>query len=173
MRLVRRPRRRDAAIVAAVLAIILGGVVAVDYRVGGIETFGFSPSRIVHGTSVDADLPLDVIETGLARRLTDPATFDSSTEKRTFEIRDCIATFRRSVPRGVCEGDGDAWWKTETFFDLRLLETTPFSVGILEMGAWMAGKTVITWKYRPDAAERLRRLDRDFDALFRRVKGRA
>ena len=171
MRPVRRPRWRDAAIVGAVLAVLFGLVVALDYRIGGIERFGVSLERVLHGTSVDAGLPLDAVEARLTERLTHPATFDSGTEAREFGISDCIATFRRSVPKSACDEGDNGWWQTETFFDLRLLETAPFRIETREMGAWMAGETVITWKFRPEAAARLRRLERDYDALFRRVKG--
>lgn len=75
------------------------------------------------------------------------------------------------VSHGVCDNRDTAWWKTETFFDLRLLTTSPWSVDIHEMRTPPAtGNSSLRWKFESEAADRLQRLDREYDTLSRKVE---
>jgi hypothetical protein len=165
---------RAAAIVGASLTVFFGLVVLMDYRVGGVEKFGLSPRRLVQGSAVDPDLSLAEIEARMSERITDPDIFGPDAGNREFEIRGCIATYRVEISKQVCEnGEASWWWKRETFFDLRLLETTPWSVDTHEMRHGRgAGKSSVRWKFHPEAAKRLEAMYWEYTSLVREMEAR-
>ena len=160
---------RDAAIVGVGLTVFFGLVLFFDYRVGGIDKFEISLQRLVRGSTVDPDLSLEEIESRLADHLTNPDIFPGPRSATSFTIDGCIATYRGEAPRAICENRSDvSWWKMEKFFDLRLLETTPWSVDSREMRPGLAGgNTHVTWKFRSEAAKRLLYLYRASESIRR------
>jgi hypothetical protein len=119
------------------------------------------------------DMPLEDIGARLAELMADQSYRREPGPPRRLEIEGCLVTVTtRDHGRQICEMENASYWKTQEFFDLRLLVTDPRKVTVSSITHPRAvGAAAIEIPMRDEAARRLRPLYRLFsDEVTREMR---